>query len=99
MSEIIGNSTKDATAATFLVGTTEYAVPLGNNINVEEELKKLEADLKYMQGFKTSIEKKLSNEKFVNNAPEAVVAGERKKLADATAKIAALEASIAALKQ
>ena len=99
VSEIIGNSTKDATAATFLVGTTEYAVPLGNNINVEEELKKLEADLKYMQGFKTSIEKKLSNEKFVNNAPEAVVAGERKKLADATAKIAALEASIAALKQ
>ena len=67
--------------------------------NIEEELKKLEADLKYMQGFKTSIEKKLSNEKFVNNAPEAVVAGERKKLADATAKIAALEASIAALKQ
>ena len=90
---------KDATAATFLVGTTEYAVPLGNSINVEEELKKLEADLKYMQGFKMSIEKKLGNEKFVNNAPEAVVAGERKKLADATAKIEALEASIAALRQ
>ena len=90
---------KDATAATFLVGTTEYAVPLGNSINVEEELKKLEADLKYMQGFKMSIEKKLGNEKFVNNAPEAVVAGERKKLADATAKIATLEAGIAALKQ
>ena len=61
-------------------------------------MKKLEADLKYMQGFKMSIEKKLSNEKFVNNAPEAVVAGERKKLADATAKIATLEAGIAALK-
>ncbi len=90
-------STKDASAATFLVGTTEYAVPLGNSINVEEELKKLEADLKYMQGFKMSTEKKLSNEKFVNNAPEAVVAGERKKLADATAKIEALKASIATL--
>ena len=90
-------SSKDATAATFLVGTTEYSVPLGNSINVEEELKKLEADLKYMQGFKMSIEKKLGNEKFVNNAPEAVVAGERKKLADATTKIKALEDSIAAL--
>ena len=60
---------KDATAASFLVGTTEYAVPLGNNINVEEELKKLEADLKYNEGFLQSVLKKLSNEKFVNNAP------------------------------
>lgn len=88
---------KDATAAAFLVGTTEYAVPLGNNINVEEELKKLEADLKYYEGFKVSIEKKLSNERFVSKAPEAVVAGERKKLADAESKIATLRDSIAAL--
>lgn len=90
---------KQATAASFLVGTTEYAVPLGNNINVEEELKKLESDLKYYQGFKMSIEKKLSNEKFVNNAPEAVVNGERKKLSDAESKIKTLEDSIAALKK
>ena len=88
---------KDATAAAFLVGTTEYAVPLGNNINVEEELKKLQADLKYYEGFKASIEKKLSNERFVSKAPEAVVAGERKKLADAESKIATLRDSIAAL--
>ena len=88
---------KDPTAAAFLVGTTEYAVPLGNNINVEEELKKLEADLKYYEGFKASIEKKLGNERFVSKAPEAVVAGERKKLADAESKIATLRDSIAAL--
>ena len=90
---------KDATAASFLVGTTEYAVPLGNNIDVEEELKKLEADLKYMEGFLASIEKKLSNERFVSNAPEAVVAGERKKQADAESKIKTLKESIAALKK
>ncbi|MGN0212627.1 MAG: valine--tRNA ligase [Muribaculaceae bacterium] len=90
---------KDATAASFLVGTTEYAVPLGNNINVEEELKKLEADLKYFEGFKASIEKKLGNERFVSKAPEAVVAGERKKLADAESKINTLRESIAALRK
>ena len=90
---------KDATAASFLVGTTEYAVPLGNNIDVEEELKKLEAELKYMEGFLASIMKKLSNERFVSNAPEAVVAGERKKQADAESKIKTLQESIAALKK
>ena len=90
---------KDATAASFLVGTAEFAVPLGNNIDVEEELKKLEADLKYMEGFLASILKKLSNERFVNNAPEAVVAGERKKQADAESKIKTLKESIAALKK
>ena len=92
-------SEKDATAASFLVGTTEYAVPLGNNIDVEEEIKKLEAELKYMEGFLASIKKKLSNERFVSNAPEAVVAGERKKQADAESKIKTLQESIAALKK
>ncbi len=90
---------KDATAASFLVGTAEFAVPLGNNIDVEEELKKLEADLKYMEGFLASIVKKLSNERFVSKAPEAVVAGERKKQADAESKIKTLKESIAALKK
>ena len=89
---------KDATAASFLVGTTEYAVPLGNNINIEEELKKLEADLAYNEGFLQSVLKKLSNEKFVNNAPAKVIEMERKKQADAEAKIATLKESIAALK-
>ena len=97
--KIVEVENKDATAASFLVGTTEYSVPLGNNINIDEELKKLEADLKYMQGFKASIEKKLGNVNFVNNAPEAVVAGERKKLSDALSKIKTLEESIAALKR
>ena len=92
-------SEKDATAASFLVGTTEYAVPLGNNIDVEEEIKKLEAELKYMEGFLASIMKKLSNERFVSNAPEAVVAGQRKKQADAESKIKTLQESIAALKK
>ena len=97
LSAVANVSEKDATAAAFMVGTTEYAVPLGNNINVEEELKKLEADLKYQEGFLQSVLKKLSNEKFVNNAPAKVVEMERKKQADAEAKIATLKESIAAL--
>ena len=98
LSEIEEVNEKDATAATFLVGTTEYSVPLGNNINVEEELKKLEAELTYLKGFLKSIEGKLSNEKFVNNAPAQVVDGERKKKADAESKIKTIEESIATLK-
>lgn len=97
LSAVANVSEKDATAAAFMVGTTEYAVPLGNNINVEEELKKLEADLKYQEGFLQSVLKKLSNEKFVNNAPAKVIEMERKKQADAEAKIATLKESIAAL--
>ena len=88
---------KDAAAAAFLVGATEYAVPLQGSINVEEELAKLNKELDYERGFLASVEKKLGNEKFVAHAPEAVVAAERKKQADAKAKIATLEASIAAL--
>ncbi|MDE6860701.1 MAG: valine--tRNA ligase [Duncaniella sp.] len=89
---------KDAAAAGFMVGTTEYNVPLLNSIDVEAELAKLDKELAYLQGFKTSVEKKLGNERFVSNAPAAVVDGERKKLADAEAKIANITASIAALK-
>ena len=86
-------------SASFMVGTTEYAVPLGNLINVEEELKKLEADLKYNEGFLQSVLKKLSNEKFVSKAPAPVIEIERKKQADAESKIASLKESIAALKK
>ena len=86
-------------SASFMVGTMEYAVPLGNLINVEEELKKLEADLTYNEGFLQSVLKKLSNEKFVSKAPAAVIEMERKKQADAESKIAALKESIAALKK
>jgi len=81
-----------------MVGTTEYAIPLGDTINVEEELKKLEADLKYNEGFLASVMKKLGNERFVSNAPAQVVANEQKKKADAEQKIAAIKEAIAALK-
>ena len=90
-------SEKDAAAASFMVGTTEFNVPLANNIDVEAELEKLNKDLEYQLGFLASVQKKLSNERFVNNAPAAVVEGERKKLADAEYKIASLKESIAAL--
>jgi valyl-tRNA synthetase len=90
---------KDATAAAFMVGTAEFAVPLAGSIDVEEEIKKLEADLEYTRGFLASVDKKLSNERFVANAPEAVVANERKKKADAESKIATMEQALQQLKK
>lgn len=90
---------KDPAAASFRVHATEYAIPLSNAIDVEAELKKLEAELKYAQGFLKTVMGKLGNERFVQNAPEAVVAMERKKKADAEEKIKSLEESIAALKK
>ncbi len=89
---------KPAAAMSFFVGATEYIIPLENSVNVEEELKKLEADLKYYTGFLATVEKKLGNERFVNSAPEKVVALERKKQADATDKIEAISRAIKALK-
>ena len=86
-------------SGSFMIGTTEYAIPLGNLINTEEELAKLEADLKYQEGFLQSVLKKLSNEKFVSKAPANVIDMERKKQADAESKIASLKESIAALKK
>jgi valyl-tRNA synthetase len=91
-------SEKDSMASTFMVGTREYAVPLGSMIDVEAELAKAEAQLKHLEGFLAGVNKKLSNERFVANAPEAVVAMERKKQSDSEEKIAALKESIAALK-
>ena len=85
---------KDPTAASFIVDATEYSIPLNGAVDVEEELKKLNAELQHYEGFLKSVEKKLSNERFVANAPEAVVALERKKQADANEKIAAIKASI-----
>ena len=90
---------KDPAAASFRVHATEYAIPLGNNIDVEAELKKLESELQHAQGFLKTVMGKLNNERFVQNAPEAVVALERKKKADAEEKIRSLEESIAALKK
>ena len=87
----------DATAAKFIAGTTTYEVPLADMIDTEAERAKLAKEIDYLKGFKASIEKKLSNERFVAKAPAAVVEGERKKLADAEAKIARLTESLQAL--
>ncbi len=89
---------KSATSITFMVGTTEYAVPMEGNIDVEAELKKLEEDLKYQQGFLKTVMGKLSNERFVANAPQKVVELERKKQSDAESKIKSIEERIKALK-
>ena len=90
---------KPGNAATFIVGTTEYAVPLDAFINVDEELAKLEADLQHQEGFLRGVMAKLSNERFVANAKPEIVELERKKKADAEQRIAALKANIAALKK
>ena len=89
---------KDPAAAAFIVKTTQYFVPLGDNIDREAETKRLTADLEYLEGFLASVMKKLSNERFVNSAPEKVVANERAKKADAEAKISAIREQLAALK-
>ena len=89
---------KDATASAFMVGKHEFAVPLGNMIDIDAEIEKQETQLKHLEGFLAGVMKKLSNERFVQNAPEQVVALERKKQSDSEEKIAALKESIAALK-
>ena len=89
---------KDPTAAAFIVKTTQYFVPLAGMIDTEAEKKKLEEELKYFEGFLRSVMAKLSNERFVQNAPEKVVANERAKQADAEAKIAAIKEQLTALK-
>ena len=95
--EVVENKAEGA--ASFMVGTTEFAVPLGNMIDVEAEIARMEAELKHKEGFLQGVLKKLSNEKFVNNAPAAVLEMERKKQADAESIIKSLKESIAALKK
>ncbi len=90
---------KVESAATFMVGTTEYAVPLGNLIDVEAEIARMEAELKHKESFLHGVLKKLSNEKFVSHAPATVIELERKKQADAESIIKSLRESIAALKK
>ncbi len=97
VSEITLHAEKDAAAMSFLVGTTEFEVPMASNIDVEAELARLHKEYEYYKGFKASVEKKLSNERFVGNAPAAVVENERNKLADAEQKLASIAASIAVL--
>ncbi len=88
---------KPAGALSFMVGTMECFVPMPENVNKDEELKKLQDELKYAEGFLSSVLKKLSNEKFVNGAPAAVIEKERNKQRDAETKIAALKAQIGSL--
>ena len=91
--------TKSDGASAFMVGTTEYAVPLGGLIDVEAEIAKAEAELRHLEGFLKGVEKKLGNERFVNNAPAAVVELEKKKKSDAETKIAALTESLQQLRK
>jgi len=92
-------SEKNAGAASFMVGTTEYALMLGNLINVDEEIAKMQSEIEYLKGFLKSVMVKLNNERFVANAKPQIVEAERKKQADAESKICSLEESIAALKK
>jgi valyl-tRNA synthetase len=98
ISELNYTSEKLSGAHSFIVKSNEYFIPLDGNIDVEAECQKLEEELKYTKGFLNGVMKKLGNERFVNNAPEQVVATERKKQADAESKIKVLEEQLAALK-
>ncbi|MCD7794290.1 MAG: valine--tRNA ligase, partial [Alistipes sp.] len=89
---------KAPAAAAFIVKTTQYFVPMAGKIDVEAEIGKLTENLTYYEGFLASVMKKLSNERFVQSAPEKVVMNERAKQADAEAKIAAIKEQLAALK-
>lgn len=97
LSAIETEAEKDPTASPFMVDTTSFEVPLANMVDTESEKAKLNKEIDYLEGFRASIMKKLSNERFVAKAPQAVVDGERKKLADADAKIESLKATLAAL--
>ena len=98
LSEIVAVEKKGEGSQSFLVGTEEYAVPLGNLIDSEAEAQKAETEIKRLEGFMAGIQKKLSNERFVQNAPAQVVELERKKLSDAESKIAALRETLAVLR-
>ncbi|MDY6408902.1 MAG: valine--tRNA ligase [Prevotella sp.] len=97
LSGIDNSQQKPADAASFMVGTNEYAIPLGHLIDTQAEMAKLEAQLEHLEGFLNSVRKKLQNERFVANAPENVVNLERKKESDTIEKIAAIKATIGKL--
>lgn len=91
------DAVKDPSAASFMVGTTEFNIPLSDKIDVEAEIERLNKEKAYLEGFLATVNKKLSNERFVNNAPAAVVETEKKKQADAQSKLANINSSLAAL--
>ena len=94
---ISNNVVKDPAAASFMVGTTEFNIPRREGVNVDEEKNRINKEIEYLNGFLASVNKKLNNERFVQNAPQAVVDAERKKAADATAKLTALHEALNAL--
>ena len=96
--ELAVGAEKSAGSASFIIGTTEYSVPLEKFINVDEELKKLEAELAHQEGFLRGVMGKLSNERFVQNAKPEIVELERKKKADAESRIATIKEAMAQLK-
>ena len=96
--QLVEEASKDASDVAFVVGTDKFYITISKEVDVEEELKTVEADLEYQRGFVKSIEKKLGNERFVNNAPETVVDKERKKLADGQKRIVMLEETLLRLK-
>ena len=89
---------KQEGALSFRVKSNEYFIPIGDNVNIQEEIEKLETELTYAKGFLNSVQKKLSNERFVNNAPEQVITNERKKKTDTISKITMLEKSLKSMK-
>ena len=99
LSEIRANCDKDASAASFLIGTREYNVPLEGAVDVEAESARLTRDIEYYEGFLSSVLKLLSNERFTSKGPAAVVDAERRKQADAEQKLASLRASLESLKK
>jgi valyl-tRNA synthetase len=99
LSSINANAEKSATAINFMIDTTEFSIPLEGNINIEEEIKKMTAEITYLEGFLKSVNAKLNNERFVQNAKPEIVENERKKKSDAENKIALLNEAIASLKK
>ena len=99
VSDIASVDAFSGTGEVFMVGTTEFCVPLDGMIDIAGEIAKIEAEIQRYEGFLRGVNAKLSNEKFVANAPEKVVETERKKLADATTKIENLQARLADLKK
>ena len=94
ISDINTTTEKPASTSSFMVKSNEYFIPLANNIDVESAIEKLQKELDYTKGFLKSVEGKLSNERFVKNAPEQVVENEKNKLSDAKVKIEILESKI-----
>jgi valyl-tRNA synthetase len=99
LSEINFVTEKQEGTASFMIGTTEYFVPLAGKLDIENEIKKIQEDLNYNRGFLASVMKKLDNERFVKNAPVSVLKLERKKKSDAESKIRSLEEAMKSLKK